>query len=65
MAKQVSRNCRFCQRPTLHHKAELMPQWLHAVLILLTCGLWLLVALPMVLLDMFQPARCQVCGGKT
>ena len=39
-----------------------MSNWVHAVLILLTCGLWLPIWILCVLWALIPPAQCSVCS---
>lgn len=60
---QKQRHCRTCGRPTLHACSPSMSDGFGCIITLLTGGLFLLLWLPLIILDMFKPWRCQTCGA--
>ncbi len=65
MARQSSRFCRYCKGPRLHVKHQMIGDGVGCLLSVLSLGMFLLVWLPLALIDMcFQPWRCQTCGKK-
>jgi len=64
MAERQSQGfCKSCQRQTLHAKQELGFGW-GCLLTILTGGLFLLIWLPLMLIDDLKRPRCQFCGTK-
>lgn len=63
MARQGTRMCRICQRPTLHEQPSMSTGW-GCLLTILTSGLFLLVWIPMAIWDSMKKWRCQTCGAK-
>lgn len=62
---QKSRHCRTCGRNTLHIRQHMISDGMGCLLTVLTGGLFLLIWIPLALIDLLaQPWRCQQCGGK-
>lgn len=65
---QTSRHCKQCKRKTLHKTesfgSDIQMSMGHGCLIVLTCGLWLPIALLWAVASGMSRPRCQVCGRK-
>ena len=63
MSRQGAKFCKICQRATLHEQPSMSTGW-GCLLTILTSGLFLLVWIPMAILDSLKKWRCQTCGAK-
>ncbi len=61
--KQTARNCKLCQRSTLHTKDTFQFHW-GCLLTVITCGLFIPIWLLFDLMNTFTGFRCQHCGTK-
>jgi hypothetical protein len=62
MNLQTQRFCKLCARKTLHARESFSTGWA-IFLTLITAGLFLLLLIPMKILEAFRPWRCQACGS--
>jgi len=64
MHKQGRKWCNGCGEYTMHHKQYMISDGVGLILTLLTCGLFLILWIPLGIIDVLcQPWRCQRCGG--
>lgn len=61
MADQQQKLCKNCHRYTLHARAS-FNIGIGLLLTLLTAGGFLLLWIPLAIIDSTKPYRCQVCG---
>jgi len=61
---QGSRFCPTCGRQTMHQRHVMISDGIGCLLTLITAGLFLLIWIPLAVMDSFQPWRCQQCGAK-
>jgi hypothetical protein len=59
--QQTSRFCKRCNTHTLHMRHTFSAGW-GLLLTLLTAGMFLILWIPMMVLESFRPWRCQMCG---
>ena len=59
--KTIRSHCKTCGQKRPFQK-EGLSSGLHVILTLLTVGGWLLVVIPLWILNMFKPFRCTFCG---
>jgi len=57
----IRRHCGFCNQPRPFVK-QTPAHLTHFILTLFTCGAWLVVWIPIVLMGVFRPYRCEFCG---
>ncbi len=58
---QTTRYCSACGKNTLHVKHNFGTGWV-CLLTLLTSGLFLLIWIPIIIVQAMKPLRCQACG---
>lgn len=58
---QAQRWCTVCNQLTLHHKDYFETGW-GCLLTLITAGLFLLIWIPLIVIEAFYPWICQKCG---
>jgi rRNA maturation protein Nop10 len=61
---QAQRMCKVCGKKTLHAK-PVMGDGFGCLLTLLTCGLFLLIWIPMKFCEAVSRYTCQTCGSKS
>ena len=64
MAIQRSRLCVGCGKRTLHHKAEGVSQGMGCLLTILSGGLFLILWVPLLIVNSLEKPVCQICGTK-